>query len=60
MPKLAPVEQTIPQADIVPLTGRVGAEIRNIRLSGDLPQQTIAAINQILLRHKVVFFRNRI
>lgn len=59
MPKLAPVEQTIPEADIVPLTGRVGAEIRNIRLSGDLPQQTVAAINQILLRHKVVFFRDQ-
>ncbi|WP_192257621.1 TauD/TfdA dioxygenase family protein [Mesorhizobium caraganae] len=59
MPKLAPVEQTIPEADIVPLTGRVGAEIRNIRLSGDLPQQTVSAINQILLRHKVVFFRDQ-
>jgi len=28
MPKFAPVEQIIPEADIVPLTGRVGAEIR--------------------------------
>ncbi|TRC96903.1 TauD/TfdA family dioxygenase [Mesorhizobium sp. WSM4303] len=53
------VDQIIPEADVVPLTGRVGAEIRNIRLSGDLPQQTVAAINQILLRHKVVFFRDQ-
>lgn len=56
-PKL--VEPTIPADDIVPLSARVGAEIRNIRLGGDLPQETIAAINQTLLRHKVIFFREQ-
>lgn len=45
--------------DVAPLTARVGAEIRNVRLSGDLPPTTIAAINQALLKHKVIFFRDQ-
>jgi alpha-ketoglutarate-dependent taurine dioxygenase len=53
------VDQIIPDVDVVPLTARVGAEIRNIRLDGDLPQAVIAGINQKLLRHKVVFFRDQ-
>lgn len=38
---------------------RIGAEIRNIKLSGDLPDATIAAINGLLLDHKVIFFRDQ-
>lgn len=49
----------IPQDDIVPLTARIGAEIRNLRLAGDLPQPVIDAIWQQLLRHKVLFFRGQ-
>ncbi|MFP5077899.1 TauD/TfdA dioxygenase family protein [Rhizobium sp. YIM 134829] len=45
--------------EIVPIGGRVGAEIRNVRLSGDLPDAAIAAINDALLAHKVVFFRGQ-
>ncbi len=45
--------------DVAPVTGRVGAEIRGVRLSGDLPEATIAAINAALLAHKVVFFRGQ-
>ncbi|WAJ28011.1 TauD/TfdA dioxygenase family protein [Antarcticirhabdus aurantiaca] len=44
---------------VVPVTARVGAEIRGVRLSGDLPEATIAAINAALLAHKVVFFRGQ-
>lgn len=53
------VAQAIPDSDVIPLTARTGAEIRNVKLSGNLPEQTISAINRILLRHKVVFFRGQ-
>jgi taurine dioxygenase len=53
------VNHAIPATDVVPLTGRVGAEIRGIRLDGNLPHATIDAINQLLLKHKVVFFRGQ-
>lgn len=44
---------------VVPVGGRIGAEIRGVRLSGDLPQQTVQAIRQAWLKHKVVFFRGQ-
>jgi taurine dioxygenase len=53
------VNQNIPESDVVPLTGRVGAEIRGIRLAGDLSAETIGSINQLLLKHKVIFFRGQ-
>ncbi|MFT4190741.1 MAG: TauD/TfdA family dioxygenase [Comamonas sp.] len=39
------------------LAGALGAEVQDIRLSGELPQAAIDAIYQALLRHKVLFFR---
>ncbi|NKF32629.1 TauD/TfdA family dioxygenase, partial [Pseudomonas sp. BGM005] len=42
------VHQIIPESDVVPLTGRVGAEIKGIRLGGELSDATVAAINQLL------------
>lgn len=59
MSKPSLVDQIIPDADVVPLSGRIGVEIRNIKLSGDLPEPVVAAINQLLVRHKVVFFRDQ-
>lgn len=59
MSKPVLVEQTKPDLNIVPLTGRVGAEIKDIRLGGDLSDGTVAAINDALLKHKVVFFRDQ-
>ena len=50
----APVE-----LDIVPVAGRIGAEIRGVRLGGDLDDATIAAIRRALVRHKVIFFRDQ-
>ena len=44
---------------IRPVAGRIGAEIAGIRLSGDLPPETIKEIRQALLRHRVIFFRNQ-
>ena len=45
--------------DIVPVAGRIGAEIRGVRLSGELDDATIAAIRAALVRHKVIFFRDQ-
>jgi taurine dioxygenase len=45
--------------DIVPVAGRIGAEIRGIALGGDLDGPTIAAIRAALVRHKVIFFREQ-
>jgi alpha-ketoglutarate-dependent taurine dioxygenase len=41
------------------VAGRLGAEIDSVRLSSDLPAQTIAAIRSALLKHKVLFFRDQ-
>lgn len=49
----------IPAHDVHPVTPRIGAEIRNVTLSGDLPDATIDAIEALLLRHKVLFFRGQ-
>jgi alpha-ketoglutarate-dependent taurine dioxygenase len=45
--------------DIRPLAGRIGAEIGNVRLAGDLPEAAIAAIEAALAKYKVIFFRNQ-
>jgi taurine dioxygenase len=45
--------------DVVPVAGRIGAEIRGVALSGDLDDVTVAAIRAALVRHKVIFFRNQ-
>ncbi|MGA0616176.1 TauD/TfdA dioxygenase family protein [Paracoccus sp. KR1-242] len=49
----------IPATDVHPVTPRIGAEIANLRLGGDLPDQTVAEIEALLLRHKVLFFRGQ-
>ncbi len=48
-----------PSVDTRPLTGRIGAEIRGITLSGRLNEASLQTIRQALLRHKVVFFRGQ-
>ncbi len=45
--------------DVYPNTGRIGAEIRGVRLSAQLEPATIEAIRAALLRHKVIFFRGQ-
>jgi taurine dioxygenase len=42
--------------DVRPITRAIGAEIHGVRLSGELPAKTVAAIRDALLRHRVVFF----
>src|SRR5258706_6387695 len=45
--------------DVHPITPAIGAEIHGVRLSGDLPAETMTAIRDALLRHRVVFFRGQ-
>jgi len=45
--------------DIHPVTGRIGAEIRGIELSGDLQPDVVREIEAALVRHKVIFFRGQ-
>lgn len=52
-------DNSIPRADIVKRAARLGAEIKNVKLSGDLSDDVVRAINQLLLEHKVIFFRDQ-
>lgn len=45
--------------DVRPITPAIGAEIHDVRLSGDLPAPRVTAIRDALLRHRVVFFRSQ-
>jgi taurine dioxygenase len=45
--------------DIRPVTGRIGAVIEGVTLSGDLDAATVQAIEAAVVRHKVVFFRGQ-
>lgn len=49
----------IPEVDVIRRAGRLGAEIRNVQLSGDLAEPAIDAIHRLLLRHKVIFLRGQ-
>jgi len=53
---LKPVENTL---KIVPVSGRIGAELRGISLSAHLSATQVDEINQALLQYKVIFFRNQ-
>lgn len=43
-----------------PVAGRIGAEIRGIKLAPDLPQATRDFIRAAWLKYKVVFFRDQV
>jgi alpha-ketoglutarate-dependent taurine dioxygenase len=45
--------------DVVPVAGKIGAEVRNVRLSADLDARKASAIRHALARHKVLFFRGQ-
>ncbi|WP_213778169.1 TauD/TfdA family dioxygenase [Caballeronia sp. dw_276] len=47
------------ELDIHAVGGRIGAEIRGVRLGSDLDSSTHAAINAALLKYKVIFFRGQ-
>ena len=41
------------------LNGRIGAEVQDLRLSGQLDADTVRALRQALNAHKVLFFRGQ-
>ena len=45
--------------DVVKLGANIGARIDGLRLAGDLDGGAVAAINDALLEHKVIFFRDQ-
>jgi len=45
--------------DVVKLGANIGARIDGVRLAGDLDAASVAAINDALLEHKVIFFRDQ-
>ncbi|CAD5110169.1 TauD/TfdA dioxygenase family protein [Zestomonas carbonaria] len=45
--------------EIHPVAGRIGAEIRGVKLSADLDAATVEAIQQALVQYKVIFFRDQ-
>ncbi|WP_341674774.1 TauD/TfdA family dioxygenase [Niveibacterium sp. SC-1] len=45
--------------EVVRVAGRIGAEIRGVKLSHDLPESTRKAIREAWLKHKVLFFRDQ-
>jgi taurine dioxygenase len=45
--------------DVRPVAGEIGAEIHGVDISHPLPEATVAAIRDALLRHRVVFFRDQ-
>jgi taurine dioxygenase len=44
---------------VIPLTGTIGAEILDLDISTDLSDPVISDIREVLLRHKVIFFREQ-
>lgn len=47
------------ELDIRKVAGRIGAQISGVRLSADLPERIIAAIDAALVRYKVIFLRDQ-
>ena len=45
--------------EVLPIAGRIGAEIRGVRLSAELSPGVTARIREAWLKHKVVFFRGQ-
>ena len=56
---LSPHPADAVELDVAPQGGRIGAEVRGIRLSGALDAPVFLAIKRALLRHKVLFFRGQ-
>jgi len=45
--------------EVIPVAGRIGAEIRGVRLAANLPAAVADAIRAAWLQHKVLFFRGQ-
>ncbi|QIL80367.1 TauD/TfdA family dioxygenase [Diaphorobacter sp. HDW4A] len=47
------------QLTIQPLSGRIGAVVHGVKISGDLPAALFDQIQAALLKHRVLFFRSQ-
>ena len=47
------------QLKVIPVAGRIGAEIQGVQLSGDLDPAVFNEIKQALNEYKVVFFKGQ-
>src|SRR4051812_35907045 len=45
--------------EVLPVAGRIGAEVRGVRLSADLSPGVVGRIREAWLKHKVLFFRGQ-
>ena len=45
--------------EVTPVTGRIGAEVHGVALSGTISDVELSAIKTALVRHKVLFFRGQ-
>ena len=45
--------------DVIAIAGRIGAEVRGVKLGHELDDATMAALGAALARHKVLFFRDQ-
>ncbi|MEV0030791.1 TauD/TfdA family dioxygenase [Nocardia sp. NPDC050793] len=50
---------TAPTVSVTKLGARIGAQVDNVRLGGDLDAASVDVIRRALLEHKVVFFRGQ-
>src|SRR5580692_8187105 len=50
---------TVTKIEVSPVSPNIGAVIGGIRLSEELGPESIAAIREALLAHRVVFFRDQ-
>ncbi len=57
-PALSP-PSLIAEKNIAPITPRIGAEILDVKLGGDIDDSAITTLKDIIARYKVVFFRNQ-
>ena len=53
------MSESASNVEVLPIAGRIGAEIRGVRLSADLSPGVTARIREAWLKHKVVFFRGQ-
>ncbi len=44
---------------VKPVAGRIGAQLEGLKLGGDISAESFEFINQALLKHKVLFFRDQ-
>jgi taurine dioxygenase len=57
--KASTMTVTAPPLQLRPMTGVLGAEVAGVDLSGDLSEDTVAAIRSALVEHQVLVFRNQ-